>query len=127
MRFAILLTLLLVAAGCSKNAKVIKRIEGTWKLTEMLMNDGQRTYPNTIFTFEKGEKGGDSYAAFTRYAADYSDTVKGTYLVDKKATKVVLRYDEMVPVQTYECTLDDMDAGMLIIRSVDGVMYLYKQ
>lgn len=127
MRLIAVLVLVTVFAGCTKNARIIRRIEGTWELTEMLLNDGQRTYPNELYVFEQGEKGGDSYATWTRYSANYADTTYGSYLVNKKGDRLILRHDNTVPLVADTCTIDDMDSKMLIVRSVDGVMYLYKK
>jgi hypothetical protein len=127
MRSLLLFSLLVILFACSKNRKVVNRIEGTWKLEDILLNDGSHTYPDEIHVFAKEEYGGKTYASWTKYASDYSDTVKGSYLVYKSGTLMVLRKDELNPVQADTCTIDDMDKNMLIIRSNLGVMYFYKQ
>jgi hypothetical protein len=127
MRSLLLLSLLVLLFACSKSRKIVKRIEGTWKVEKMLMNDGSYTYPNEIHVFAKEAYGGKTYASWTKYPSDYSDTVQGSYLVYKSGDLMVLRNDEAVPVQADTCTIDDMDKDMLIIRNNLGVMYFYKQ
>lgn len=127
MRLVLVFSMILVLLSCSKNKKVVNRIEGTWRLKDLMLNDGSHVYPNDIFVFEKGIYGGKEYASWTRYAADYSDTLKGSYFVVKKGNELILRNDEATPVQADTCRIDDMDKNMLIIRSNLGVMYLYKE
>lgn len=127
MRLIAVFVLVTAFAGCTKNAKIIRRIDGTWQLTEILLNDGQQVYPNDIYVFAQGEKGGDSYATWIRYSSNYADTTYGSYLVNKKGDRLILRQDNTNPVIADTCTIDDMDAKMLIVRSVEGVMYLYKK
>lgn len=126
MRYLPFIVLLLLSA-CSKNAKAIRRVNGSWKLTEILHNDGQRSYPNEIHRFEQGEKGGDTYATWTHYPSDYSDTLTGAYLINKKATLMVLRKDYLNPVEYDSCTIDDVGKDMLVIRAPIGVLFFCKQ
>jgi hypothetical protein len=127
MRPVLLFSLVLLLLSCSKNRKVVNRIEGTWKLEDMMLNDGSHIYPNELHTFAKVAAGGKSYAGWTKYSSDYADTLKGSYLVFKKGDKMILRNDEATPAIADTCTIDDMDKGMLIIRNNLGVMYFYKQ
>jgi hypothetical protein len=124
MRYFLALSAILILCTCTKNKRIIQDIEGTWKLEDVLLNDGQHTYPNEIHIFAKGKPGGDSYATWTKYA---SDTVVGKYFVTKKGNYVVLRNESVTPVHADTCTVDDFDKKMLIIRSNLGVMYFYKQ
>jgi hypothetical protein len=127
MRLLLVFSMILILLSCSKNRKVVNRIEGTWRLTDLMLNDGSHIYPGEIHVFEKGAYGGKEYARWTRYTADYSDTTAGSYFVVKKGNEVILRNDESAPVQADTCRIDDMDKNMLIIRSNLGVMYLYKE
>lgn len=126
MRWLLVFSMVLALLSCSRNRKVVNRIEGTWRLTDMLLNDGSHIYPNDIYVFEKGIYGGKGYARWIRYTSDYSDTLNGSYFVVKKGNELILRNDETTPVQADTCRIDDMDKNMLIIRSSLGVMYLYK-
>ena len=128
MRTAVfLLTFLFVLAtgACSKNRRIIKRIEGTWKLEQFLHNDGSYTYPVETHIFAKGEHGGKSYAAWTKYTV--TDTVNGTYNVTKKGDQLIFRNDNVMPVQADTFTIDDMDKESLIIRNSGGILFFKKQ
>jgi len=126
MRSVLVFSVVVLLLSCSKNHKVVNRIEGTWKLEDYMLNDGSHVYPDDIYVFAKGNYGGKEYAKWTKYSADYSDTVEGSYFVYKSGTQMILRNDEASPVQADTCTIDDMDKGMLIVRGPLGVMYLYK-
>lgn len=123
---AVLLTffIVLLIGGCTKNARIIKRIEGTWKLEQFLHNDGSYTYPDETHIFAKGEKGGDGYAGWTKQTP--TDTVEGTYNIDKKGLQIIFRNDNVSPVQADTFTIDDMDKEMLIVRNAGGILFFKK-
>jgi hypothetical protein len=127
MRFILFAAIVLLLFSCRENKRIVKRIEGTWLLKDILLNDGQHLYPNDIYVFGKGESDGVTYSGWTKYPADYSDTISGKYLVMKKGDYIILRNESVIPVQADTCTIDDMDSEMLIFRSNLGVHYLYKQ
>lgn len=127
MRFFFYLSLVVLLTACSKNKRIVKHIEGRWRLTEILLNDGQHSYPNEIHEFSQGESGGKTFATWTKYSADFSDTIVGSYKIDKKGQHITFRDDESSPVTEEFATIDDFDKNMLIVRRVDGVFYFYKE
>lgn len=127
MRFLFYLSFVLLLTACSKNRRITKHIEGRWKLTQILLNDGQYSYPNEIHEFAKSEVGGKTFATWTRYSADFSDTIVGSYKIDKKGGNITFRDDESSPVTEEFATIDDFDKTMLIVRRVDGVFFFYKE
>lgn len=127
MRFFFYLSFLLLLTACSKNKRIIKHIEGRWRLEQILLNDGQYSYPNEIHEFAQGEAGGESYATWTKYSSDFSDTIIGSYKINKKGDRISFRDDEASPVTEEEATIDDFDKTMLIVRRVDGVFFFYKE
>lgn len=127
MRFLCYLSLILLLTACSKNKRITKNIEGRWRLTQILLNDGQYSYPNEIHEFAEGEAGGKTFATWTKYPSDFSDTIVGSYKIDKKGQHITFRDDESNPVTEEFATIDDFDKEMLIVRRVDGVFYFYKE
>lgn len=127
MRILFYLSFVLLLTACSKNRRITKHIEGRWKLTQILLNDGQYSYPNEIHEFAKGEVGGKTFSTWTRYSADFSDTIVGSYKIDKKGGNITFRDDEASPVTEEFATIDDFDKTMLIVRRVDGVFFFYKE
>ena len=56
VNFFAVLTMVVVLASCSKNQKVVKDLEGNWRVVEMIRNDttiDQSVYANDVYTFEK--------------------------------------------------------------------------
>jgi len=127
VRYFYCLALSLLFLSCSKNKRATRLVDGTWKLEEILLNDGQQSYPNDIYVFAKGKSGGEEYASWTKYSADYTDTMKGSYLITKKGDQIILRNESVFPVQADTTTLDDIGKDILVIRAPIGVLYLYKQ
>jgi hypothetical protein len=127
MRILFYLSFVLLLTACSKNKRITKHIEGRWKLTQILLNDGQYSYPNEIHEFAQSEAGGKTFATWTRYSADFSDTIVGSYKIDKKGGNITFRDDEASPVTEEFATIDDFDKTMLIVRRVDGVFFFYKE
>ncbi|MES2558077.1 MAG: hypothetical protein V4604_18110 [Bacteroidota bacterium] len=127
MRFLLYLSFILLLTACSKNKRIIKHIEGRWKLTQILLNDGLYSYPNEIHEFAQGESGGKTFATWTKYSSDFSDTIVGSYKIDKKGQHITFRDDEASPVTEEFATIDDFDKTMLIVRRVDGVYFFYKE
>lgn len=125
MRTVLFLASLFLLFSCRENKRIVKRIEGTWQLQDILLNDGQHLYPNETYVFGKGEADGKTYSDWTKYTAN--DTLPGKYLVTKKGDYIILRDESVMPATADTCTIDDMDNGMLIFRSNLGVHYLYKQ
>lgn len=99
-------------------------IEGKWINNRILNNDGSETYPANYYEFEVGVADGKTYLPLTYFG---SDTTKGEYLIYKKGQSIILIRDVNFPQGADTCRIDDMDKKMLIIRSVNGEYYLYKQ
>lgn len=125
MRSVLFVVCVLLVASCSKNKRLTKTIEGRWLLTEILDNDGSKTYPNVIHEFAKAESGEDSYAVWTQYTADFSDTVTGVYRISKSGENMYFRTDTQVNEE--EGVVDDFDKNTLIVRRESGVYYYTKQ
>lgn len=127
MRYLALLSLVFLILSCSKNKRATRLVDGTWKLEEILLNDGQQSYPNDIYVFAESKSGGEEYASWTKYSADYSDTMNGSYLITKKGDQIILRNESVFPVKSDTNTLDDIGKDIIVIRAQIGVMYLYKR
>ena len=116
MRCLVAAFFVLLLAGCNKNQRIIRKIEGTWTMTKFLQNDGSEIYP--VKTFYFGEGDADNYNDWTVYTP--TDTLTGSYKVYQKGAKIVLKS----ALQTDSCTIEDHDKEMLIIRQPSGVIFL---
>lgn len=125
MRSVLFVICVLLVASCSKGKRLTKTVEGRWLLTDILDNDGSHTYPNEINEFAKVESDGESYAVWTQYSSDFSDTITGVYRVSKSGKNMYFRTDSQVVDE--EGFVDDFDKNMLIVRRPDGVYYYEKQ
>lgn len=100
----------------------MNKMEGTWKLTKVLLNDGQEVYPDETFVFGSGDS--RNYNEWTKYTSGFADTIRGSYLVYEKGLKVILRYDNTSPLYADSSSVEDMDKHQLIIRNPSGVLFL---
>lgn len=113
MKKITLVTTLLVAilvAGCSKDQKVVRQLEGEWKITGMT-NDGapadKEDYENTTYTFEKCKVSkGDCNGVMK-----YNDPSKGNmelsflYNISEKGEKIAIKVNYFGLTQTTDGTI----------------------
>lgn len=125
--FSISFLLIVFFSSCNKNKKIVKRLEGTWTLTEKLLNDGQRIYPGGTFVFEAGKTDGKTFSNYANYNANYTDTVNGEYLVADKGSFLILVDESQPSPHTDSCIIEDMDKESLVIRMNSGVLFLKKE
>lgn len=124
MRLFTLLLAVLALGACSKRQRVEKRLEGNWIYTELLKTDGSHVYYSDTYNFGSGDADGKTYLPMTVFSAD---TTHGSYLISKKGNELLLIYDNVFPTNADTCSVEDMDAKMMVIRGPKGVMYFTKQ
>lgn len=78
MLFVMLAVVAVVAASCSKEAKLNKTLDGTWNVTKI---DGAAlpTGMSMKITFVKGKKGVGTYTSVTTIPGFGTDTQTGSY------------------------------------------------
>jgi hypothetical protein len=80
--FMMVAVVALVAASCSKEAKLNKTMDGTWNVTKV-DNADLPTGVSMSITFTKGKKGTGTYSSTTTITGLGTETSTGTYeLVD---------------------------------------------
>lgn len=88
-------TVALIVYACSKDQKVVRQLDGEWKVTDV-KNDGvsadAASYQNTSYTFEKCRVHKDDCSGSLKIG----DPSKGefsfpfTYSIDEKGTKITI-------------------------------------
>ncbi|MDF3029148.1 MAG: hypothetical protein K0S23_3455 [Fluviicola sp.] len=120
MRIVLLIFSLFFFFSCAKQ-RVVNRLEGRWKYTKMLMNNGEYIEHSEVYEFEGGDKDDESGLPFVIYG---QDTTQWTYQVVKKN---VIRIKNSVTNSEIDWLIEDMDKNSLIFRVAEGVVFLDKE
>ncbi len=123
--FAAALLLSFVLTGCSKEAKIGKKLAGTWDVTS-LTEDGVETIGSLLTSFEMyfgdyNAKDSKGDYKFTAVAFGSSAVENGTYSLDSAGEEVTFTSDAG-DVTTYMLTLNGDD--LELEGTVDGFKYI---
>ena len=125
MRFILPFCLLILVSACVKKQIVTNRLEGTWKYTKYLHQDGSYTYfTDYTFSFEGGKADGKTFLPMETEVNGVETT--GKYLVNKKGSDIILIYDVYHPPIGDTIVLEDMEKNSLIAHDLGGVRYFDK-
>lgn len=124
MKYVYLILIICSVFACTKAKKRVRFLEGKWINNRILKDDGSETYPANYYEFETGVVDEKTFLPFTYFG---SDTTAGEYLIYNKGQSIILVRDVNSPQNADTCRIDDMDKKMLVLRSVNGVYFLYKQ
>ncbi len=88
----------LVVFACNKNQKVVRQLNGEWKITEMKYNGDpvdKSEYENTTYTFEKCKvsKGDCDGEMKTVDPSKGTVTFPFTYSIDEKGTEITINLE----------------------------------
>lgn len=120
MRTILFVTSLFFLFSCAKQ-RVVNRLEGRWKYTKMLMNNGEYVEHSEVYEFTGGDKDETSGFPFVVYA---QDTTQWTYRVTKKN---VIKVTDLATNKEIDWLIEDMDDNSLVFRVAEGVVFLDKE
>ena len=123
MRYSVaVLFLLMVFVSCKREQRMVNIMEGKWKYTKLLQNDGSYAYFSSIIEFQGGDVDDVNELPLRFYD---SDTTDGWYKVNKKASEVEITFDAAsTPAKIYK--IEDKDKNSLVLRTDIGVLFLDK-
>lgn len=125
MRYILPICLLILVSSCVKKQIVTNRLDGTWKYTKYLHQDGSYTYfSDCSISFEGGKADGKTYLPM-EVETNGVETV-GKYCVDKKGEQIFLIYDVYHPTVGDTIVIEDMDKNSLIAHDLGGIRFYDK-
>ncbi len=120
MRFVLFITTLFLLLSCAKQ-RMVNRLEGRWKYTKMLMNNGEYVDHSEVYEFTGGDKDEKSGLPFIIYGQDTTDW---TYRISSKS---VIKVTNVATNKEIDWLVEDMDNNSLIFRVAEGVVFLDKE
>ncbi len=120
MRTIFLISSLFFFFSCAKQ-RIVNRLEGRWKYTKMLMNNGEYIEHSEVYEFTEGDKDDESSLPFVIYG---QDTTYWTYHITKKN---VIQVKNTVTNNEIDWLVEDMDDNSLVFRLAEGVVFLDKE
>lgn len=119
MRSLLFIASLVFIFSCAKQ-RIVNRLEGRWKYTKILLNNGEYVAHSEVYEFSGGDKDDESGLPFVIYG---QDTTQWTYRVSKK--NVIQVTD---PTNTeIDWLIEDMDKNSLVFRVAEGVVFFDKE
>lgn len=120
MRTILLISSLFFFFSCAKQ-RIVNRLEGRWKYTKMLMNNGEYIEHSEVYEFTGGDKDEESGLPFVIYG---QDTTQWTYRIAKKN---VIQVKNALTNNEIDWLIEDMDDNSLVFRLAEGVVFLEKE
>ncbi|AEA44465.1 hypothetical protein Fluta_2480 [Fluviicola taffensis DSM 16823] len=100
---------------------MVNRLEGRWKYTKILLNNGEYVNHTEVYEFTGGDKDEESGLPFVIYG---QDTTHGTYKVTKKN---VIQIKDDFTQKEIDWLVEDRDDNSLVFRIEQGVVFLDKE
>jgi Tfp pilus assembly major pilin PilA len=120
MRSVLFITSLFFLFSCAKQ-RMVNRLEGRWRYTKMLMNNGEYVNHSEVYEFTGGDKDEKSGLPFIIYG---QDTTQWMYQTPKKS---VIKVTNASTNKEIDWLIEDMDNNSLIFRVAEGVVFLDKE
>jgi len=120
MRSVLFITSLFFLFSCAKQ-RMVNRLEGRWKYTKMLMNNGEYVNHSEVYEFTGGDKDEESGLSFIIYGQDT------THWMYQTSTKSVIKVTNVETNKEIDWLIEDMDNNSLIFRLSEGVVFLDKE
>jgi hypothetical protein len=120
MRSVLFITSLFFLFSCAKQ-RIVNRLEGRWKYTKILLNNGEYISHSEVYEFTGGDKDEKSGLPFTIYG---QDTTQWVYQAAKKS---VIKVTNVATNKEIDWLIEDMDNNSLVFRIAEGVVFLDKE
>ncbi|WP_043023803.1 hypothetical protein [Fluviicola taffensis] len=120
MRFILIISSFFLLFSCAKQ-RMVNRLEGRWKYTKILLNNGEYVNHTEVYEFTGGDKDEESGLPFVIYG---QDTTHGTYKVTKKN---VIQIKDDFTQKEIDWLVEDRDDNSLVFRIEQGVVFLDKE
>lgn len=120
MRSVLFITSLFFLFSCAKQ-RIVNRLDGRWKYTKMLMNNGEYVSHSEVYEFSGGDKDEKSGLPLTIYG---QDTTQWVY---QAAKKNVIKVTNVSTNKEIDWLIEDMDNNSLVFRVAEGVVFLDKE
>ena len=120
MRSVLFVTSLFFLFSCAKQ-RIVNRLDGRWRYTKMLMNNGEYVSHSEVYEFTGGDKDEKSGLPFTIYG---QDTTQWVYQAAKKS---VIKVTNVSTNKEIDWLIEDMDNNSLVFRVAEGVVFLDKE
>jgi len=81
---------LLVLGSCTKEQRVVNRMNGKWTVTEVEINNAGTFEPNMVFQFDYCKMNKTDFCDYSLHNFDQDETVNGTYAIGQNGESVLL-------------------------------------
>jgi len=88
--FTTLILGLILLSSCSKEQRVVNRLEGKWTVTEAEISTIGTFEPNMVFEFEYCRQRKTDFCDYSAHDFDQDETVNGSYAIGDNGESVVL-------------------------------------
>lgn len=120
MRSVLFIASLFFLFSCAKQ-RIVNRLDGRWKYTKMLMNNGEYVSHSEVYEFGGGDKDEKSGLPLTIYG---QDTTQWVYQATKKS---IITVTDVSTNKEINWLIEDMDKNSLVFRVAEGVVFLDKE
>ncbi len=88
--FITLILGLFILSSCSKEQRIVNRMQGKWTVTEVEISTIGVFEPNMVFQFEHCKQNKTDFCDYSLHDFDQDATVNGTYAIGENGESVIL-------------------------------------
>jgi len=108
----------LVLSSCTKEQRIVNRLEGKWTVLEAEIANSGTFEPNMVFEFEYCKQRKNDFCDYSYHDFDQDETVNGVYAIGNNGKSVVLS-----SLSSWNSTFDEFEIEKLNSRRLRLVNY----
>ena len=81
---------IVILSSCSKEQRIVNRLQGKWTVTEVEIANNGTFEPNIVFQFDYCKQSKTDFCDYSFHDFDQDETVNGTYAIGDEGESVVL-------------------------------------
>jgi hypothetical protein len=113
----LLIVFTFVAAGCSKNQRKVKRIDGKWNVVEATIQGFGNTDPDVIYEFEFCRLRTDDFCDFSVHNFETDDVTTGVYRISNRGTTLEMTVSNGFGFEYREYTIVKLSPWRMVLES----------
>lgn len=118
---------LIILSSCSKEQRIVNRMQGKWTVTEAEISNMGTFEPNMVFQFDYCKQRTTDFCDYSLHDFDQDMTVNGTYAIGDNGESVILSSLTGWGINFEEFEIEKLNSRKLLLVNYNALDGEYKR